>query len=313
MIKVSRTATGLAALALAFATASSAQINENSANSGWSMEQNRSAGWLFAQHQILTRALARVQPQRPGVVDAYVVVIGLDSDPVFQKESAETMRVLERRFGATGRTLLMTAGAGSAASDLPQGSPANLATALAAIAAKMNLKEDVLILYSTSHGDKKLGLVYRDGESGLGLIAPKRMSTLFGDLGIQRRILMISACYSGAFVPEMASQDTIIVTAASAYRPSFGCRPGNDWTFFGDALINNALRRPQTFGLAAKEAAGLIASWETKFNLPSSDPQISIGANAAGWLGVLEARMPKTETPRVGRPAVETSMEPGSH
>lgn len=313
MIKVSRLATGLAALALAFATASSAQINEDSANNGWSMEQSRSAGWLFAQHQLLSRALARVQPQRPGVVDAYVVVIGLDSDPVFKKESVEAMHVLERRFGASGRTLLLTAGSGSANGDAPQGSPVNLATALASIAAKMNLKEDVLVLYSTSHGDKKLGLVYRDGESGLGLIGPKRMSTLFADLGIQRRILMLSACYSGTFVPEMQSQDTIIVTAASAYRPSFGCRPGNDWTFFGDALINNALRKPQTFSLAAQEATGLIASWETKFNLPSSDPQISIGANTAGWLGALEARMPKTETPRVGRPAIETSMEPPSH
>ena len=63
---------------------------------------------------------------------------------------------------------------GTDADDAPQGSPANLAMALASIAEKMDVKEDVLVFYSTSHGDKKLGLVYRDGEDGFGMIAPKR-------------------------------------------------------------------------------------------------------------------------------------------
>lgn len=298
-----------AALALFLTTASSAQVNEGMAINGWSMEQNRTPGWHLAQHQKLSKAIEKIAPQRAGVVDAYVVVIGLDSDPVFKKESAEVLNVLERRFGAAGRSLLLAAGSGTNGADAPQGSPANLATALAAIAAKMNVKEDVLVFYSTSHGDKKLGLVYRDGENGFGMIAPKRMKSLLDELGIQRRVLLLSACYTGVFVPELESKDSIIVTAASAYRPSFGCTPGNDWTFFGDALINNALRKSQPLGKAAEEATGLIAAWESKMKLQSSDPQISIGADTGKWLTVLETRMPKVETPKVGRPALETTFE----
>lgn len=297
------------ALALFLAVPSSAQNNETAAINGFSMEQNRTAAWHLAQHQKLSKAIAKLQPQRAGVVDAYVVVIGLDSDPVFQKESAEVRKVLERRFGATGRSLLLAAGSGTEATGPAQGSPPNLAIALGAVAAKMNLKEDVLVFYSTSHGDKKLGLVYRDGENGFGMIAPKRLKSLLGDLGFERRILLLSACYSGVFVPELESKDSIIVTAASSTRPSFGCTPGNDWTFFGDALINNGLRKPQPFSKAADEAVGLIATWEGSMKLQPSNPQVSIGEDTAKWLTALEAKMPKTETPKVGRPALETSFE----
>jgi hypothetical protein len=298
-----------AALSLFLATATSAQINEDMAINGWSMEQNRTPAWYLAQHQKLSKAIGKIAPQRAGVVDAYVVAIGLDSDPVFKKESAEVLKVLERRFGATGRSLLLAAGSGTDAADAPQGSPAHLSTALAAIAAKMNLKEDVLILYSTSHGDKKLGLVYRDGENGFGMIAPKRMKSLMDDLGIERRILLLSACYSGVFLPYLESKDSVIVTAASSNRPSFGCTPGNDWTFFGDALVNNALRKPQAMAKATEEATGLISTWEAKMGLEPSQPQVSIGDDTAKWLTILEARMPKTETPKIGRPAIETTFE----
>jgi Peptidase C13 family len=309
MRKAIRTIATAGALALFLTTASSAQVNQDMAINGWSMEQNRTPAWHLAQHQKLSKAIGKIAAQRPGVVDAYVVVIGLDGDPVFKKESAEALKVLERRFGAVGRSLLLTAGSGTGAADAPQGSPGNLAIALASIAGKMDVKEDVLVLYSTSHGDKQLGLVYRDGENGFGMIAPKRMKALFDDLGIERRILLLSACYSGAFVDKMESKNSIIVTAASSYRPSFGCTPGNDWTFFGDALINNALRKSQPFSKAAEEATGLISTWEAKMGLQSSNPQISIGDATSKWLTALEARMPATETPKVGRPALETTFQ----
>lgn len=299
----------VAALALLLATTSSAQVNEKMATYGWSMEQNRSAAWHLAQHEKLTAALGKIAPQRKGIVDAYVVVIGLDSDPVFKKETAETLNVLERRFGASNRSLQLTAGSGTNGNDAPQGSPAHLAIALGAIAKKMDLKEDILVLYATTHGDGKLGLVYRDGDNGFGMIAPKRMKDLLDDLGVRRRVLLLSACYSGVFVSELSNKDSVIITAASSRRPSFGCRPANDWTFFGDALINNAMRKPQPLAKAAEEATSLITLWESKMGLQPSNPQVSIGDDTGPWLAALEAQMPKTETPKVGRPSIETTFD----
>jgi Peptidase C13 family len=307
-----RRTTLAATLLIAAVTAgpSSSQIgfdNHSAAENGWSMEQNRSAAWHLAQHRRLSTALATLQPQRKGVIDAYVVSIGLDSDPVFGREAGEAEKVLARRYGAAGRSIFLAAGAGPESSGTPQGSPPNLATTLAAIAAKMNVKEDVLILFATAHGDPKLGLVYRDGGAGAGMIAPKRLASLLDDLGIERRVIILSACFSGVFVPILSNEDTVIVTAASSQRTSFGCAPGNDWTFFGDAFINNALRKPQSLDKANDEARSLITLWEAGRGLVPSDPQLFVGEKAQLWLDALEARMPKTETPKVGRPANETS------
>jgi Peptidase C13 family len=280
---------------------------KEAAQNGWSMEQNRSATWYLAQHKRLGTALDALQPQRPGTVDAYVVAIGLDSDPVFGREAGEAAKVLSRRYGATGRTIFLTAGADDKSAGTPQGSPPNLATALAAVAARMNVKEDVLILFATTHGDPVSGLVYRDGRDGVGMIGPKRLSTLLDGLGFERRMVLLSACFAGVFIPNLTSDNSVIVTAASSQRTSFGCAPGNDWTFFGDALINNALRKSQPFDKAADEAITLIGKWETDRRLVPSRPQVFVGDKAGVWLNALEAKMPKVETAKVGRPAIETS------
>jgi Peptidase C13 family len=276
------------------------------AKSGWSMEQNRSAAWYLAQHQRLGTAIATLQPQRTGVIDTYVVSIGLDSDAVFGREAGEAAKVLARRYGATGRTIFLAAGADDQNSGTPQGSPPNLATALAAVAAKMNLKEDVLILFATTHGDPNSGLAYRDGNKGVGMIAPLRLATLLDDLGFERRMILLSACYAGVFLPLLTNENSVIVTAAASNRTSFGCAPGNDWTFFGDALINNGLRKPQPFNKAAEEATALITQWENSKQLVASRPQTFIGEKASIWLGPLEARMPKTDTPKVGKAAIDS-------
>lgn len=277
------------------------------AKNGWAMEQNRSASWYLAQHTRLANAIANLAPQRPGIIDAYIISIGLDSDPVFSREAGEATRVLTRRYGATGRALLLSAGADDAASGAPQGSPANLATALAAVAARMNPKEDVLILFATTHGDPVSGLVYRDGHNGAGMIAPQNLAGMIDGVGIKRRMVLLSACFAGLFLKPLSNENSIIITAASYNRTSFGCTPGNDWTFFGDAFINNAMRKPQPLKKAANEAVLLISKWELKHKLVPSQPQVFVGKKANLWLAPLEAKMPKTPTAKVGRPALQTS------
>ena len=98
---------------------------------------------------------------------------------------------------------------------------------------------------------------------------------------------------------------TALLTAASADRTSFGCQADRDWTFFGDAMINNALRQPVPLATAAENARGLIAKWEAmNSDIVPSQPQVAIGRKVSTWLAPLEARMPKTATPMVGRPAI---------
>jgi hypothetical protein len=271
------------------------------ADLGVQIERDRPPASALAEHRRLERALATLRPQRPGTVDAYVVAVALDSDPVFGREAREAGRVLARRYGSEGRSVTLAGTDGVGESDLPMGSPGALAAVLARVAELMDVAEDVLILYTTSHG-APIGIVYNDGDRGFGAISPARLFRMLRELGIERRLLLVSACYSGAFVPMMSGDGTAIVTASAADRTSFGCQADSDWTFFGDALVNHALRKPQPLARAAEEAQRSIAGWEREGKLDPSDPQVSIGRGARAWLARLEARLPPGGPP-VGRPA----------
>jgi hypothetical protein len=271
---------------------------------GPSLERGRTPQYVLAEHRRLDRTLAALQPQRKGVVDAYVISIALDSDPVFGREAREAGKVLSRRFDAVGRTLVLGGTNGSGPSELPNGSIDNLEAALARVAEVMDPREDVLVLYTSSHG-APVGIVYHDGDDGFGILSPNRLAGLLDQLGIKNRVLILSACFSGIFVPKLQSDSTALFTAASSDRTSFGCAADNDWTFFGDAMINHALRKPQSLVSAGLEAGGLITQWEAQGNVTPSNPQVSYGSKVDAWLGPLEARMPKIDTPLVGRPAVD--------
>jgi len=273
------------------------------ADGGVAIERDRSPQSQLAAHRRLAAELAALKPQRPGVVDAYVLSVALDSDPVFSREAREAGSVLARRYDAAGRSLTLAGPDGRGGAPLAMGSPIAIETALAGIAELMDRREDVLVLYTTSHG-AALGIVYNDGDQGFGAISPTRLWSVLAQLGIGNRLLMVSACYSGVFVPMLQSDTTAILTASSADRSSFGCQADNDWTFFGDALVNHALRKRQPLAAAAEQAQREIAGWEKRGKLDPSRPQVAIGAGATRWLAALEARAPASLGTPVGRPAV---------
>lgn len=259
------------------------------------------ASQQLAEERRTSSALEALKAQRPGIVDAYVVVIALDGDPVFSREAREAGRVLASRFDAAGRTLVLANDEGQNRADGP-GSPHTLALALARVAELMDRNEDVLVLYSTSHGLPNQGLVYKDLQRGVGMISPARLASLLDPLGFKNRLLMLQACFSGQFVPSLRGPGTVVVTAAAEDRSSFGCQAGNDWTLFGDALINHALRQPLPFDVQLRRATALISSAEEKADLPASNPQISLGSETSAWLSALDARAPKVASAPVGAP-----------
>jgi hypothetical protein len=255
----------------------------------------------------LDRALATLQPQRPGTVDAYVVVAALDADPVFGREAREAGRVLARRFDAQGRTLVLANDEGTDKADAAA-TPDGLARALTSIASLMDRREDVLVLYTTSHGSPHAGLNFRDPARGAAIIAPAQLAAMLDGPGIKNRLVILQACFSGQFVPALAAPRTVVATASSSMNSSFGCAAGNDWTFFGYAFINEAMRQPDTFVRQFRRAFVTIFGWEQHLDYKPSSPQISIGSDTAGWLAALDAREPKTASAAVGRPPSEIAQ-----
>jgi class 3 adenylate cyclase len=189
------------------------------------LERDRPVGWSLAQHRKLDTVLKGLQPGRKGMVNAFVVSVALDSDPVFAREAREAGRVLARRYDAAGRTVVLAGASGPGTpDDLPFGSPVNLAAVLARVAEIMNRDQDVLVLYTTSHG-APFGIVYNDGDQGSGSISPSWLRSTLGELQIKNRLLIISACFSGVFAPVLASESSVVITAARPIVPrSAVCR-----------------------------------------------------------------------------------------
>ena len=54
---------------------------------------------------------------------------------------------------------------------------------------------------------------------------------------IRWRVIIVSACYSGIFIPVLKNDSTLIMTAADSRHSSFGCDDTRDLTYFGEALL----------------------------------------------------------------------------
>ena len=252
----------------------------------------------------IAAALGRVKPQRPGVVDAYVIAAALDADPVFSREARHAGRVLSSRFDAEGRTIVLGEDEGDDRADAAA-TLAHLASAIGRAAAVMDKSEDVLVLYTTSHGTPRAGLNYKHPVHGSSVITPPQLAAMLSRDGSQNRLIILQACFSGQFVPALASPRTVVATAASSMHSSFGCSADNDWTFFGHALINQAMRRADTFARQFRRAVVTIIGWEKKLGIEPSNPQISIGSETGPWLAALDARAGAVPATPVGRPPSE--------
>src|SRR5713101_1830441 len=141
----------------------------------------------------------------------------------------------------------------------------------------MDVQNDILFLILTSHGSQA-GLEVKAG-TRQETLSPLNLVRVLNDTLVRHRVVIISACYSGVFIRPLADPDTLIITAADADHTSFGCKNGNDWTYFGDAFFNTALRRTPNLRNAFVLASSLIRKRERQNGLTPSNPQMAGGEN----------------------------------
>lgn len=234
--------------------------------------------------KLMGDSLNALQPQRAGVQDVYMLTVSFWGDPVFEREAVQAEEILRPHLGAEGRSIILSAG-GQGVRHYPAASPDNFAAAIGHIGATMDPNEDLFVLFFTTHGQPDGVAAIREHNRLLSGLRPSHLSTMLSQANIQNRVIIVSACFSGAFIAPLMSDGTIIMTAAASDRSSFGCQPQNNWTFFGDAYFNRAVRENGDMIGSFDRAKRLIAQWEREQNLsPPSNPQISVGARAAAML-----------------------------
>ncbi len=242
---------------------------------------------LYQQAGLLEHTLNTLQPQRPNAPDLYFVgFAGYGWQDVFMKEVNTVRALFDKRFDTQGRSVVLI-NSTKETSGVPIASTTALQITLKHVGALLDPDEDVLFLFVTSHGSTDPATISVNN-SGLDLtqLTPERLKTALAATPIKWKVIVVSACYSGGFIPALRDDNTLVITASSADRNSFGCDDRNSMTDFGRAYFEEALNTTRSFTAAFEMAKKRIAKREKAAGLTPSQPQMAMGKQfAAHWQG----------------------------
>lgn len=226
---------------------------------------------LLAQGRLLDDALASVPASTPAV-ELYTLTLGGDGkQSVFLRESDYVSNMLSSRFGAFGQIRLVNHR--DHLVDRPMATRENLRRAAATLAERSG-PEDLIFIYLTSHGTSEHELVLDQPRMELSDLPADELAAVLAPLKNRDKVIVISACYSGGFIPTLKDERTLIMTASRADRVSFGCSEEANFTYFGDALFAQALNQTDDLEQAFKLARATVAERELADNFEASEPQI---------------------------------------
>jgi len=131
------------------------------------------------------------------------------------------------------------------------------------------------LAYFTSHGSPD-GILLGDK-----LLSPRQMAHIIDNAcGGKPTVVIVSACFSGVFVPALKAPERIVLTAARADRASFGCGEEDRYNYF-DTCALQWLMKAGDFPDFGKDVIACIRAREKKEQAtPPSRPQLYVGTKA---------------------------------
>ncbi|MGH6992573.1 MAG: C13 family peptidase [Caulobacteraceae bacterium] len=128
------------------------------------------------------------------------------------------------------------------------------------------------LFYITSHGNPD-GVVF-----GSRMAPPIALERTFDQYCPNRPVVaVISACFSGVFIPALKGPDRLVLTAARADRSSFGCSESDLYPYF-DACMLKVLPHAASFIAVIPLVRRCVAEKEREEDVgPPSDPQAFVG------------------------------------
>jgi hypothetical protein len=244
---------------------------------------------MYAQPERLEAALGAIDSKPAPKPRMYFLgFAGVGEQKVFAQEIALAARRVHERYDTSWRGISLV----NDRRDFdrhPLASPAALQRAIQGTARRMNRDEDVLFLALSSHGKRDATLVVTHGALPLNWLTGEGLARMLRESGIQWKVVVISACYAGAFIEHLRDDRTIVITASSADRTSFGCNHRSELTYFGEAFYRNALATAPDLPSAFAGAVAQIEARERSEGLVPSQPLAHFGAAMVARLSQLEA------------------------
>ncbi len=247
---------------------------------------------FYLQPQLLEQALSAIKPGPRNKMNVYFVgAAGAAEQEVFMKEVHFVDQFMRQRFHTEERSIILINHSKSAGTT-PIASSTSLRAALQRISQVMDHERDVLMLYLSSHGSADFKFSLSFGSMRFNDLDPEALRQILEESGIERRIIIISACYSGGFINPLKNDNSLIISAAAADKTSFGCDNEADFTYFGHAFFKDGLARNDSFSAAFEQAKIAIRAREKQNGFEDSKPQIFIGRKMAAILAELAKQHP---------------------
>jgi hypothetical protein len=202
-----------------------------------------------------------------------VLVAGDTAQPVFDN-AVKAMDLWLTEHGIAGADIHRLAASAGPHNQMVE--PATLADVLGRIAGLRSRPGDGCLVFITSHGAHGLGIyLSREDE----MLRPAALArALAAGCGAVPTVVIVSGCYSGSFARGvMAAPNRIILTAARADRPSFGCAAERTYTVYDSCLLG-ALPHATTWRGVFSETTECVETRERELDAEPSHPQASFGA-----------------------------------
>jgi hypothetical protein len=240
-------------------------------------DEDASEALLFQQPARIDASVAQIQ-RASGDAPAgfFVGFAGHGEQRVFAEEIKFAARKFADRYNTADRTLLLINDRRDREAQ-PLATVSGLNYALKAVAAKMRLDQDVLFLTLSSHGSQDPVLSVENGMLPLRDLTGAALADALRASGIKWRVIVISACHSGAFIESLKDPYTMVITAAAPDRTSFGCSDDRDLTYFGEAFFRDAFPKAASLRDAFHTATKLVSEREAGEGFEASRPQAFFG------------------------------------
>ncbi len=236
---------------------------------------------LAAQRELLDDALASLDDRQPGSTNLYFVAYAPDGEEAAWNDHVEHVRELvDARLDTKGRSIVLRTHADTMLTT-PFATVSNLRETLAEISEAGDPEQDILMLYVGGRGTRGGVVPARLPPLDLVSLTPAGLRSLLDNAGFEWRIVIVAACYAGAYADALDDDHTVVIAASAADKPSFGCEDRGDPTLFGEALFGDGFAQGDSLTAAFAIARDRVAAQEAARGLSPSAPVLHVGERIA--------------------------------
>src|SRR5882672_7755013 len=196
---------------------------------------------LAAQQFMMDRALDALEDERPGVTDIYFVGFAPDARrPGSVADVDIAQRAMDERWNTHGRSLVLVNSPLTVA-ERPFASITHLREVLLEIGDIIDADDDIVMVYLTGSTGNDHTLTAVNPPLDLVALSPQGLRQLFDAAGIRWKIVVVSACQSGAWIDALKDDETLVIVSSAADVRGGDCQEGARPTAFGEAFFADAM------------------------------------------------------------------------